>query len=297
MRRKDYERRRARELRAAGWSLGRIASRLEVSKSSVSVWVRGVPPKKPPIAWVRLPVIRGEFKECGRCRRQQPIELFNRHPSRGRQHWCRECFKSYFRGRGARHREQVNASKRRRRAAARAHVQAILEASACVECGETDVEVLDFDHVRGTKRAALSVLTYEGYPSAVLDAEIAKCEVVCANCHRRRTGIRQQSWRAIVCAGANPSAGLSPRRARNLVIVRAALEATGCVDCGNRDLLALEFDHLRDKSFGVTKGIFDECSVGRLLAEIAKCEVVCANCHRRRTKHRRRAAREAVDPT
>jgi hypothetical protein len=175
-------------------------------------------------------------------------------------------------------------------------VQAILRVSECVDCGEKDAELLDFDHVRGSKRAALSVLTHEGYPAAILDAEIAKCEIVCANCHRRRTGMRQWSWRAVASSGAEPAQGLPPRQARNLVIVRAWLEATGCVDCGSRDLMALEFDHVRAKSFCVTAGIHDECSVERLLAEIVKCDVVCANCHRRRTIARRRGAVSEFEP-
>ena len=143
--------------------------------------------------------------------------------------------------------------------------------------------------MRGEKRAALSVLVAWGSSTEVLDDEIAKCEVVCANCHRRRTGIRQRSWRAIASVGGDPTGGFLPRQARNLLIVRAALEASGCVDCGESNILALEFDHLRDKLFNVPRGIYDEYSVAKMQREIRKCEVVCANCHRRRTIARRRA--------
>jgi hypothetical protein len=44
----------------------------------------------------------------------------------------------------------------------------------------------------------------------------------------------------------------------------------------------LEFDHLGDKSFNIAKGLRDR-GWDALIAEIAKCDVVCANCHRRRT--------------
>jgi hypothetical protein len=63
-----------------------------------------------------------------------------------------------------------------------------------------------------------------------------------------------------------------------------------CVDCGEADPLVLEFDHLRDKSFEIAAGIIDH-SWARILAEIEKCEVVCANCHRRRTVRRRASIR------
>jgi hypothetical protein len=58
-----------------------------------------------------------------------------------------------------------------------------------------------------------------------------------------------------------------------------------CVDCGEHDPLVLEFDHLGDKRFTIGRALPDR-SWESLLAEIEKCEVVCANCHRRRTARR-----------
>ena len=52
----------------------------------------------------------------------------------------------------------------------------------CVDCGETDRVVLHFDHVRGEKVCSPSNCA----PGPKLDAELAKCDVRCANCHRRR---------------------------------------------------------------------------------------------------------------
>ena len=55
-----------------------------------------------------------------------------------------------------------------------------------------------------------------------------------------------------------------------------------CMDCGESDPLVLEFDHLEDKAFGIAKGLRDR-SWDSVLEETEKCDVVCANCHRRRT--------------
>jgi hypothetical protein len=57
----------------------------------------------------------------------------------------------------------------------------------CIDCGESDPVVLDFDHVVGVKRANVSMLVYRGHNLETVASEIAKCVVRCANCHRRRT--------------------------------------------------------------------------------------------------------------
>lgn len=54
----------------------------------------------------------------------------------------------------------------------------------------------------------------------------------------------------------------------------------GCADCGySAHHVALEFDHLVDKELNVCNAK----SIAQAKLEIAKCEVVCANCHRIRT--------------
>ena len=65
----------------------------------------------------------------------------------------------------------------------------------------------------------------------------------------------------------------------------AYLREHPCVDCGVGDPIVLEFDHLRDKKFSISSGLQDR-NWQSVLDEIAKCDVVCANCHRRRTAQR-----------
>jgi 5-methylcytosine-specific restriction endonuclease McrA len=63
-----------------------------------------------------------------------------------------------------------------------------------------------------------------------------------------------------------------------------------CADCGEPDPIVLEFDHLRDKSFAIGPAL-SQRNWNSILDEIEKCEVVCANCHRRRTAQRRGSVR------
>ena len=62
-----------------------------------------------------------------------------------------------------------------------------LSCHPCVDCGESDPVVLEFDHVRGTKRQSVSTAAGEGWSLSKLAKEIAKGDIRCANCHRRKT--------------------------------------------------------------------------------------------------------------
>lgn len=73
-----------------------------------------------------------------------------------------------------------------RRKANREFVRRVLSERSCTDCGTSDIQLLEFDHVRGTKSAGIAHLVQHG-GIARIQEEIAKCEVVCANCHRKRT--------------------------------------------------------------------------------------------------------------
>lgn len=62
----------------------------------------------------------------------------------------------------------------------------------CTDCGyRGHPDALEFDHLPGVVKVGnVSALIRLGYSWAKIEAEIAKCEVVCANCHRIRTRTR-----------------------------------------------------------------------------------------------------------
>jgi hypothetical protein len=68
---------------------------------------------------------------------------------------------------------------------ARIFIVAYLATHPCVDCGENDLMVLTFDHVRGTKKMDISQMVNQGYSLEAIAEEIDKCDVPCANCHMR----------------------------------------------------------------------------------------------------------------
>ena len=63
-------------------------------------------------------------------------------------------------------------------------------------------------------------------------------------------------------------------------------EDSGCVDCGVGNHIILDFDHIRDKKYNVSRMIHDGFSWRGYKKKNEKFEVVCANCHRDRTQNR-----------
>ena len=268
----------ARRLREAGLSLRAIAGRLDISLSTASVWTRDVvrPEVAPPATEA---LVGGTPRRCSRCGCELPPSEFNRHGA-GRQWWCRECFRAYYTERREHHRRRTNALKSRRVREAQAFVLAVLASRPCADCGLADPVVLEFDHV-GVKRADVATLVRRGVRLGIIAAEIERCEVVCANCHRRRTA-RRAGWRRL-SGDLGGVAWRSTRHERNVRHVFAVLAAATCADCGEVAACVLDFDHVGPKTSTVMRLARNEVSLARLDAEIARCVVRCANCHRRRT--------------
>lgn len=223
-----------------------------------------------------LPVCRApRWLSCTNCRQTLPEELFARMGS-DRQSWCRRCFSAYQRDA----RERAVSRRGLRLEAGRAYVLEHLRDHPCADCGADDPVVLEFDHLRD-KQAGVSDLVLRGAPIARLAEELALCEVVCVNCHRRRTHRRRRD-------ALSPSSPVArPLRARNMAYLRTVMNSRGCIDCGERDAVVLDFDHLGEKTAGLSRLAHSECAISRLDGEIAKCVVRCGNCHRRKTAEER----------
>src|SRR5438105_13512244 len=137
---------------------------------------------------------------CTQCGQELSISEFNyRDRARAVFHTrCRHCTRTYFREYYARHREVYVIRIRKKNAAERRcnrdQVLAYLRTHPCVDCGETDPVVLQFDHLDRTKKIRnVGDLLRIRVPWSRILAEIEKCSVRCANDHQRRTA-EQFGW-------------------------------------------------------------------------------------------------------
>ena len=118
-------------------------------------------------------------------------------PARGRR--CLDCRRATGRAHYRANRDYYLAKARRRQLRVvqetRAWLLTYLREHPCVDCGTSDIRVLEFDHRDGTTKVrAIALLAGQGFGLARVQAEIAKCDVRCANCHRIRTHAQRGWW-------------------------------------------------------------------------------------------------------
>ena len=137
------------------------------------------------------------MKLCKACNTTKSLEDFHHRTKAldGRQTVCKDCNRkqrsAYYRTATGKENNQAQG----KRTIVRNTLLLIdyLKEHACVDCGESDIVVLQFDHLdRSLKTAEISRMLKSNGWSRILE-EIQKCEVVCANCHTRRTA-KQFNW-------------------------------------------------------------------------------------------------------
>ena len=164
----------------------------------------------------------------------------------------------------------------------------------CKDCGRRfQPHQMDFDH-RDPEAKLFNITASRAMLMArdPLLAEVAKCDVLCANCHRVRTfALQAGRW------AERRARGEVLQTLRSLSMKRRAspkrdflldLRDRPCRDCGLRfPAYVMQFDHRdpSEKAFNVAQSWCRATEA--ILKEAAKCDIVCSNCHRDRTFRRR----------
>lgn len=155
----------------------------------------------PPVAVTRSAMTLAPqlVAECARCFGIKPLDEFSiKNKKTGRRsRICKTCVAAASRRHYAKNKDAYisrnRQNKKRYRKQNRRLMLELLDGKSCVDCGESDPTVLEFDHRDGTqKESEIGRLVGSGRWSKVA-AEIEKCDIRCGNCHRRRTA-RQFGW-------------------------------------------------------------------------------------------------------
>ena len=128
------------------------------------------------------------MKTCSACKIQHTFEKFNKSSRNkgGLQNICRQCSSLASKERYVNMKPEDYARRKQNKKDVRIQLFEYKRTQSCVDCGEDDPIVLDFDH-RSQKNKTASVAQLTNYSWTKVLKEIEKCDVRCANCHRRRT--------------------------------------------------------------------------------------------------------------
>jgi hypothetical protein len=139
-------------------------------------------------------------KVCCECKRDD-VEFGNR-KNGSLQSRCRSCQRDYAKNHYNSHKKYYIEKVRRHSGnclnSLRKKILTYLSDKKCVDCDEKDPVVLEFDHKEpGKKKYSVSEISRRSWKRTL--AEISKCEIRCANCHRRKTAKQFGWYRSVLC--------------------------------------------------------------------------------------------------
>lgn len=129
-------------------------------------------------------------KVCTKCKVEKNTDQFHKGNNKSGFHsYCKECnisnrMKRYYTNQ-KQERVRANQWSANTRDDQRKYIIDYLNGHPCIDCGNNDIRVLEFDHKRD-KKYTISTMMGSNSLQCLID-EIAKCEVRCANCHRIKT--------------------------------------------------------------------------------------------------------------
>ena len=142
--------------------------------------------------------------------------------------------------------------------------------NGCVDCGEKDIRLLEFDHI-DRKTKICDIWRCRTVDSAIREAD--KCVMRCIICHIRRTKIQL-----------NYGSSLKEAKA---YVDGYKMKIGGCQLCGWFDpnlLEALHFDHIEpENKIDDISHMLKTNDIDMIDEEIPKCRLICAHCHKLHT--------------
>ena len=222
-------------------------------------------------------------KTCSKCQTEFDTNQFDTslRNSDGYDYWCRLCRRNYTK---QHYKDNIDKSRKRNNARRAARVEwlaNIKRDKPCEDCGAIyEPYCMDFDHL-GNKIKCVSRMVLENIPKKIVLEEIQKCDLVCVLCHNNRTRIRLDKK--------YENEEYTKRIGKSIEIINKA-KSIPCKICGKSyKPHNMQFDHIDPKTKYRNISQLKNCAVKTLLAEIEKCQVLCALCHRRKSIVEQRA--------
>lgn len=255
-------------------------------------------------------------KRCSTCKEYKPLEGFNNDSNSKdkKDNRCKTChkikekiradklradperYKVYLEKQKAKRLRQYNENKqkfnlksteshKRLRARNREFVNKIKDVPCTICNTKYPPLCMDFDHLpQYEKKRDISHLVLKAASLERLREEIAKCQIICANCHRLTSFFRDYLRSKTKQRKGNSLLGYE-----YLVKLKTS---TPCTDCNQfYEACEMDFDHVKGVKYMNVGGMIG-LRFEKILEELAKCELVCANCHRIRHEKER-----SLDPT
>lgn len=220
-------------------------------------------------------------KICTKCLELKTIDCFVKQTKApdGLSYWCKTCLRNYQQNKYysdlSKSRELNNAWKAKKVK----WIQDIKRNTPCKDCGKIyEPYCMDYDHIpeKGKKIKCISRMVLESCPQQDILNEIAKCDLICLLCHNKRTFERFNQK-------LGPKRKYRPSAQKNIQIIND-FKNKPCSICNQQyDSYNMQIDHIDP----MTK-LYDVCQLKHsksiiLIAELKKCQVVCALCHRKKS--------------
>lgn len=144
------------------------------------------------------------MKTCSKCSQEKRLsDYFVKNKQTGRLHaQCKACYKAHRATYQKQHYEKYKEAYLKRatirrtafRQEFRTNMMNYLINKSCVLCGERDIRTFEFDHLDPKKKIfTISQAVRLGHSWDDVLAEIKKCRILCANCHKKETA-NQFGW-------------------------------------------------------------------------------------------------------
>ena len=221
-------------------------------------------------------VIKDDEQQCVGCNNIFTLEFFTRDNEIYKQ--CNNC-------RDVNRENSVHKHNKRRRI----YIQLKIDLGGiCLECGITDLEILEFDHIDPKTKLCR---VYDAPSIAKMKEEAKKCELRCRRCHQMRSQNQHKDRRKTKDELSQTYGAKYQREYLDKLrkyVSDEKIKIGSCQECGWFDenyLSCLDFDHIDStKKFkNICELIGQYTRIEILEKEIKKCRLLCKNCHQKHT--------------